>query len=138
MQSESEFKANLVKIRSLQDGWLDGEGKTPTVELLDWFEGWFLDLAERYDLGGEYLSVFPEFEGGLELEWILPRLQPTLSIGPDYQTAWFHFIDPDSPDGYYEIDVDLTDPADREWIEKLREILILPTQPTQPAQKANK
>ena len=140
MQTESKFKANLLKIRSLQDGWFEGEGKAPTVELLDWFESWFLDLAERYDLREAYPYVFVAFDGGLELEWIGLR-SPTLSIWPfwpSYQTAWFHFIDPDCPDGYYEIDIDLTDPADRKWIEKLREILILPTQPTQPAQKANK
>ena len=63
MQTESKFKANLLKIRSLQDGWFEGEGKAPTVELLDWFEGWFLDLWEKHDLGEEYPYVFVAFDG---------------------------------------------------------------------------
>lgn len=126
MQTESKFKANLLKIRSLRDGWLDGEGKAPTVELLDWFESWFLDLWEKHGLEEEYPYVFVAFDGGLELEWLLSQQSPTLSIWsfwPSYRTAWFHFIDPDSPDGYYEIDVDLTDPADTEWVEKLKRTL---------------
>lgn len=123
MQTESKFKANLVKIRSLRDGWFDGEGKALATDLLDWFEVWFLDLKEKYDLGGGYPSVFPDLDGSLELEWFLPRFQPTLSIEPDYQTAWFHFIDPDHPDGYYEIDIDLTNPADTEWLDKLKRTL---------------
>ena len=122
-QTETEFKANLLKIRSLRDGWLDGEGKAPPKELLDWFEGWFLSLWEKHDLGEAYPYVFVAFDGGLELEWLLLQGSPTLSIWPfwpSYRTAWFHFIDPGSPNGYYEIDIDLTDPADTEWVDKLK------------------
>lgn len=119
MQSKSKFKANLLRVRSLQDGWLDGEGKAPTVELLDWFEGWFLSLWEKHNLG-ECPDVFPEFKGGLVLEWFYPQFQPSLSIEPNHQSASFHFIDSSSPDGYCEVDIDLTDPADMEWVTKLR------------------
>lgn len=126
MQTEIQFKENLSKLRLLKDGWLDGEGKAPTVELLSWFETWFLNLKESHDLYG-YPLIFPncDWDGGLELGWYLPKFLPTLEISPDHQTACFHSMDPSSPNGYCEINVNLADPADTEWADKLKRILAI-------------
>lgn len=120
MLTVTQFKTNLEKVRSLQDGWLDGSGKAPSVELLDWFEGWFLDFGEKHNLNYGYPSVFPRHGGGLVLEWFLPRFAPSLEIEPDHQMAYFHCIDPGCLDEYYEIDVNLADPADIEWVDALK------------------
>jgi len=122
MASEESLRSSVNRYRSLQDGWLDGQGKAPSHELLSWFESWFFDFYKENFPGLDYPSLFPEFEGGLVLEWFLKGLQPSLDIFPE-KTGWFHFIDPDSPDGYYEIDVNLTDSADTEWVEKLKRTL---------------
>jgi hypothetical protein len=63
-KTESEFKANLLKIRSLRDGWLDGESKAPSKELLDWFESWFFDFYKENFPRLEYPSLFAVFDGG--------------------------------------------------------------------------
>jgi len=119
MQTESEFKANLLRVRSLQDGWLDGEGKAPSKELLDWFEGWFFDFYKENFPGQDYPTLFPEFEGGLVLEWFLPGLQPSLDISPE-KTGWLHAIVPSSKLGYVEIVFDFNDPNDNLWVNLLR------------------
>jgi hypothetical protein len=125
MQSESKFKANLLKIRSLRDGWLEGEGKAPSKELLDWFESWFFDFYKENFPGLEYPSLFAVFDGGLLLEWFLPGLQPSLDISPE-KTGWLHAIVPDSELGYVEIDFDFSDPNDNLWVDLLRKFLNQP------------
>jgi hypothetical protein len=134
MQTEAQFRENLGKLRVLEDGWLDGECKAPSKELLDWFESWVFDFFEKHFPPDSYPSAFSSFDGGLELEWLTFGLCPSLDIEPDFvtrkQQAWFHMIDPSSPGGYFELYVDLDDPADREWVGKLREVLAQPTQKT--------
>ena len=119
-KTESKFKANLLRVRSLRDGWRDGEGKAPTVELLDWFEGWFFDFYKENFPGLDYPTLFIKmFEGGLVLEWFLPGLQPSLDISPE-KTGWLHAIVPSSKLGYVEIDFDFNNPNDNLWVNLLR------------------
>jgi len=122
MHSDESFRKRIFEIRALQDGWFDGDGIAPSKELMDWFEEWYFELSEGLMSGIPHPYIFPESEGGLVLEWILPRFSPSLDIDANHKVGWFHSIDPDGENGYIESDIDLGNPNDTGWVEDLRDL----------------
>ena len=72
-----DVSARLDELRSLQDGWLDGEGIAPTHEGLDWLSRAF-DQHYPDDLPLPYL--YPMEEGGIQAEWSLGYYEIILEI----------------------------------------------------------
>ena len=87
-----DVSARLDDLRTLNDGWLDGEGKAPEVEFLDW-------LADRFERGypAEFTPpyVYPTPGGGIQAEWSIPSCEASLTIDPTRNAEW------------YELDLDL-------------------------------
>ena len=81
-----DVSARLDDLRTLRDGWLDGEGKAPEVEFLDW-------LAERFERGfpAEFTLpyVYPTPEGGIQAEWSIPSCEASLTIEPTRMAEWY-------------------------------------------------
>ena len=66
----------LDELRSIQDGWLDGNGKAPDHAGLDW-------LALKFELSPERLLppfIYPTSEGGIQAEWSLENYEVSLEI----------------------------------------------------------
>ena len=81
-----EFK----KLHSLQDGWLDGEGKAPDRKGLEWFETMMEDYYPE-DLPLPY--IYPTGEGNLLLEWDIGKLDVSLEIGINKREGELHILD---------------------------------------------
>lgn len=73
----NDVSARIDELRSLKDGWLDGRGRAPSGENLDWFAK---DFETRYPGDLQLPFVYPTAEGGLQLEWSLPLHEISLEV----------------------------------------------------------
>ena len=86
---ELDVSAQIDELRSLQDGWLEGGGRTPTGDELDWLSRAF----DRYypdDLPLPYL--YPTELGGVQAEWSLGRNEVTLEMNLAEHSGYFHAL----------------------------------------------
>ena len=81
-----EFK----KLHSLQDGWLDGEGKAPDRKGLEWFE---MMMEDYYPKNLSLPYIYPTGEGNLLLEWDIGKLDVSLEIGIIKREGELHILD---------------------------------------------
>jgi hypothetical protein len=77
----------LDHLRTLEDGWLDGEGKAPSDEGLDWLTHAFADHYPQ-DLASPYL--YPTPDGGVQAEWSLSRFEVTLDVDFRSRVGYWH------------------------------------------------
>jgi len=77
-QSVSE---RLTSFSCLSDGWLDGEGKAPSPDILDLAMSMLDSLRESLpDL--PIPSLYPTPEGGIQAEWVIGRWAADLAFDP--------------------------------------------------------
>lgn len=114
-----DVPSRLDEFRRLRNGWLDGKGRAPTDDGLDWlahaFEQHFPD-----DLPLPFL--YPTAEGGIQAEWSLDPYEVTLEIDLDRHHGEWHFLSmlTGAPETR---DLDLDDPNSWEWLaEQLRQV----------------
>ena len=102
----------LDGLRSMEDGWLDGEGRAPAPGLIDWlvrsFEAHYPDEAEP-----PYL--YPTVEGGVQAEWSVGGHEVSLRFPPDHQTGEWHDLALDT-DEEETRELDLAEGRDWEWL----------------------
>ena len=80
-----DVPSRLDELRSLKDGWLDGEGKAPEPALLDWLSEKFdRDFPDALPLP----HVYPTPEGGIQAEWSTSTREASLAIGPNRSAEW--------------------------------------------------
>jgi hypothetical protein len=88
-----DVPSRLDELRSLKDGWLDGRGKAPQLEGLDWlarvFEQHFSD-----DLRLPYL--YPTAEGGIQAEWAAGKTEVSLEIDLERRSGEWHQVNLDT------------------------------------------
>ncbi|MCS7466416.1 hypothetical protein NZK35_06975 [Stieleria sp. ICT_E10.1] len=108
--------ARLEEFKLLKNGWLEGKGRAPKSEHLDW-------LAEVFDsfypdeLPAPYL--YPTPEGGVQAEWTSGDFEASLDIDLGKQRSNWHLLNIDT-DEESEAEFDLTKPED--WV-KLAKLL---------------
>ena len=88
--SSIPVRMRLDELRRLKDGWLDGLGKAPTAESLDWLARTFCAQYSA-DLPRPY--IYPTAEGGVQLEWSLGSREASLEILLDDRSAEWHVLD---------------------------------------------
>lgn len=86
----NDLSSRLRELRNLQEGWLDGAGRAPTIVGLDWFEKAF-EANYPDDLPQPY--VYPTAEGGLQLEWSLGGHELSLEVDLDHHSGAWHSLD---------------------------------------------
>ena len=72
-----DITLRLEALSVLQDGWLDGKGKAPSKEGLQWLASVFDD---HYDSMLPLPHLYPTPEGGIQAEWSLNGCEVTLDI----------------------------------------------------------
>ena len=84
-----DVPARLDELRSMQDGWLDGDGIAPPHSGLDWLSeafrrGYPADIPLPY--------TYPTFDGGIQCEWSIGRFYIEIEIDLDARKAeWIRF-----------------------------------------------
>lgn len=67
----------LDELAKLEDGWLDGKGKAPAKEKLEWIAATF---ESSFDTGLSLPHLYPTAEGGVQAEWSLNDWEVSLDI----------------------------------------------------------
>ena len=94
-QLQNAIESQIKELRELEDGWYERDGKAPSDQGLDWllqvFGKWYppdLDLP----------TLYPMFDGGVQAEWMLGRIDLTLEIDLGEKSGWFHSLNLDTND----------------------------------------
>ena len=107
-----DIHSRLEELRRLEDGWLDGDGKAPVSDELEWFEAGF-DRHYPDNLPLPYL--YPTTEGGVRAEWSLPNCEISLEVNLVARRADWHSLDLEThADDLRELDLD--NESDWAWI----------------------
>lgn len=76
-------------LKTLEDGWHDGEGKRPDPEGLDWFT----NKLEQWGLADSLAPyLYPTEEGGVQAEWRKDNNYITLEIDLVEQSGYLHSL----------------------------------------------
>jgi len=99
-----DIRVRLDELRRLEDGWLDGDGKAPGSEELDWLATGF-DRHYPDDLPSPYL--YPTVEGGVRAEWSLSNFEISLEVNFVAHRADWHRLNLEThTDDTQELDLD--------------------------------
>ena len=109
-----EIREQLQKLRKLQDGWLDGEGRAPDRAGLDWLSSAF-DQQFPSDLALPYM--YPTPEGHVRAEWSLPPHEISLEIDLEDDSGEWHHLNLETDKGETR-SLDLDDTAEWGWVSK--------------------
>ncbi|MCC5839997.1 MAG: hypothetical protein JJT96_07725 [Opitutales bacterium] len=85
----NDVLARIDELRTLKDGWLDGKGRAPASEGLDWFAH---EFSLRYPQALSLPYVYPTGEGGLQLEWSHAPYETSLEIDLATRAAEWHSV----------------------------------------------
>jgi len=81
--------AQIDKLRTLVDGWLDGQGTAPNHAGLDWLIAAF---TANYPITLPLPYTYPTLEGNVRFEWPLPPYEASLDIDLTTLQATWHQI----------------------------------------------
>ena len=108
----SRIREQVVEMRSMKDGWLNGSGKAPSDEGLDWMIEKFRILTV---FGSPVPYLYPTESGGVHSEWSLDQREISLEIDLEKKTAYWHDLDLDT-DEVIERPVNCEHSGDWGWI----------------------
>ena len=84
-----DVPARLNELRAMRDGWLEGGGKAPSQEGLDWLSKSF---KAHFPEGLPLPYTYPTPEGGIEMEWSLGVRSIIFEVDIDArQGDWLQF-----------------------------------------------
>lgn len=114
----SDIRCQLDDIRALEDGWLDGEGRAPSLSGIDWIES-RLHRHLPADLPRPYL--YPTEAGGVQLEWSIESNEISIEVSLESHLGIWHQVSlkPQQtlhPSDERERELNLDDASDWEWI----------------------
>jgi hypothetical protein len=77
MVSKDDFNTRLNELSILEDGWLDGSAYSITQKSVD-YSKCFIEKISNNEF--EYPLAFPEYNGGIILEWFNSNIGITLEV----------------------------------------------------------
>lgn len=83
-----------LELQTLKDGWLDGEGRAPTNDVIRIA----METIDTLPDDAPVPTVFPTGDGGILFEWLLDRWDISLEFDPDTQRASWHQYHLDTDD----------------------------------------
>ena len=112
-----DIPARLDELRSLQDGWLEGQGEAPSPEGLDWMSQ---ALGQYYPEDLQLPFLYPTAEGEIQVEWSLGPNEVTLEVDLIAHSGQWHVLNMET-DKEESRTLTLDDATDWEWlVEQIR------------------
>lgn len=109
----------VEELRLLKDGWLEGGGRAPSHEGLDWLSRVF-DAYYPENLPLPYL--YPTEEGGVQAEWSLGPKEVSLEIELRSHAGEWHVLDMET-DAVSEQTLNIDNANDWKWlVEQIRQM----------------
>ncbi len=90
---EMDAGARLEEFKVLKNGWLEGKGRAPKSEHIDWL----IEVFESYypdDLPSPFF--YPTHDGGVQAEWSVGDHEVSLEIDLAKQTGAWHLLNMDT------------------------------------------
>jgi hypothetical protein len=112
MADPLDIPARFEKLKRLKNRWLDGTGRAPSHEGLDWLAR---VLKDRYPSSLPLPYAYPLPEGGIQLEWSIKRREISLEVDFDSRSGEWHSLDLET-DQEEQRELDLTNDADWSWL----------------------
>ena len=111
-----DVPARLDELRGMQDGWLDGNGKAPSLSGLDWLSTAF---QQHFPDDAPLPFTYPTPEGSIQLEWTLGTQDVSLRVDLNARSAIWHRLDlSDISDDGEEEELNLDDVTGWNWLSK--------------------
>ncbi|MDR3619552.1 MAG: hypothetical protein P4L85_09395 [Paludisphaera borealis] len=107
-----DVPSRLDALRTLRDGWLDGQGTAPSPGGLDWFAKVFNEFYPD-DLPPPY--IYPVAEGGIQLEWSIRPREISLEILFSDRSAAWHSLDLETDEEESQ-SLNLDEPGAWDWL----------------------
>jgi hypothetical protein len=107
-----DIPSRLAEFKNLEDGWLDGCGKAPLVDSLNWFSE-FMENSYPEDLDLPYL--YPTESGGIRAEWESEEYDISLDINLETHHCQWHSLHL-LTDQVINKNVSLDEKGDWDWI----------------------
>lgn len=107
-----DIPARLDELRSLEDGWLEGQGIAPSDAELNWLSEAF---GRHFPDDLPLPHLYPTAEGGIRAEWSIEQNEITLDIDIGKHTGHWHGLDMDS-DAEESKSLTLDDADDWKWL----------------------
>lgn len=107
-----DVPARLDELRSLRNGWLDGEGAAPSRSGLDWLAETF---EHHYPAGVTKPHLYPTSEGGVRAEWSSGSDVIVLEVELDTRRGEWLWLDLNS-DAEDSRELDLGNTSDWNWL----------------------
>ena len=79
--------SQLDELRTMKDGWYEGEGLAPSHEGLDWLNSVF---PREYDRNLPSPRIYPTFDGYVQLEWMVGRNDASLEVDLSKRLGYWH------------------------------------------------
>ena len=97
-----DMSLQLLHLKELKPGWLEGDGEVPDPSDLDWlgilWEDYFQALTDPY--------LYPMADGNVIIEWKIPDIALNLEVDlPNKQAILFHFDKKTDFDETFEYDL---------------------------------
>ena len=106
------FGAQHDDLRLLKDGWLDGAGKAPSSDGLDWLRGAFeCNYPDRLPLP----HLYPTESGGVQAEWSIGPNEITFVVDLKTNLGDWHLLNVEL-DKVFERTLNCYDDGDWKWL----------------------
>ena len=87
IDSPSDISLQLDDIRTLENGWLDGNGRAPSEAGIDWIES---RLHRYLPSGFPRPYLFPTEAGGVQLEWSVESNEVSIEVSLESHLGVWH------------------------------------------------
>ena len=88
--TELDILRQIAELRLVEDGWLEGEGKAPSDEGLDWLLG---TISRHFPNDSPPPHLYPTETGDVQAEWSLESREITLEVNLDTHSGEWHVLD---------------------------------------------
>ncbi len=112
--------SQLDQLRLLKDGWLEGEGLSPTETGLDWLQ----DAFDRHLPGAAPLPhLYPTETGGVQAEWSIGPKEITFELNLVTHSGAWHTLDTETGEVEERI-LNGDDSSDWKWLARRIEAML--------------
>ena len=112
--NRSKISAQLDDMRTLKDGWLEGEGKAPPQAGIEWLD---LKFETHFQMKTPLPYLYPTEAGGIQAEWSLGPYEISLDMHLDTHTGLWYQLNLDS-DVDHEVQLNLDEDFNWDWLTK--------------------
>ena len=108
-----DVSVQMDRLRGLADGWLDGDGRAPRADGLEWLGR---AIQEHFPLDLPNPHLYPTEDGGVQAEWTIGAREISMTVDLGSRSAEWQAVDIETGITVSERDLDLERDDSWRWI----------------------